>query len=141
MTIARIATGALVALLIALGAPAAAHAKPKPPSELTVGDRARPLNVHGAPRFGWMVGDGRQSAYQLQVTRDGAPVWDSGRVGSSRAVLRAVRRPGARARDVLRVDRPYLGRGRRGVRLGGARAVRHRASGTATGPARAGSAA
>src|SRR5688572_4592199 len=83
MTIARIATGALAALLIALGAPGAAQAKPKPPSELTVGDRARPLNVHGPPQFGWMVGDGRQSAYQLQVTRGGEPVWDSGRVASS----------------------------------------------------------
>jgi hypothetical protein len=91
MTIARTATGALVALLIALAAPGAAQAdsSPEAPTGLTVGDRERPLNVHGAPQFGWLVGDGRrdamQSAYQLHVarSRDGATVWDSGRVDSS----------------------------------------------------------
>src|SRR4051812_6169658 len=57
------------------------------PTQLTVGDQARPLNVEGAPQFGWMpastAGNDVQTAYELQVTRpDGAAVWDSGKVAS-----------------------------------------------------------
>ena len=55
---------------------------------MTVGDRAHPLNVHGAPQFGWLP-DGRggnavQTAYQVEVERAGDRVWDSGKVRSSR---------------------------------------------------------
>ncbi len=65
----------------------AAAGAPSAPSELTVGDRTRPLNVEGAPLFGWLPQDGPnelQSAYQLEVSRagDGAVVWDSGKVAS-----------------------------------------------------------
>ena len=58
-----------------------------PPTGLTVGDRAQPLNVEGAPQFGWLPPDGKandvQTAYRLTVTRAGATVWDSGKVASS----------------------------------------------------------
>jgi hypothetical protein len=74
---------AIAVLLFALGGASAAEAATKPPTGLTVGDRARPLNVEGAPQFGWLVGQGRQSAYEIRVTRDGGDVWDSGRVASS----------------------------------------------------------
>jgi alpha-L-rhamnosidase len=59
------------------------------PEHLTVDDRARPLNVEGAPLFGWFPqdpdGNEVQTAYQLQVIRelDAAPIWDSGKVASS----------------------------------------------------------
>jgi hypothetical protein len=59
------------------------------PAHLTVGDRTGPLDVTGAPQFGWLprdrAGDQTQTAYELTV-RDaltGAPVWDSGRIASS----------------------------------------------------------
>ncbi|MBX6766168.1 MAG: family 78 glycoside hydrolase catalytic domain [Actinomadura rubrobrunea] len=66
---------------------AAGHA-PLAPVELTVGDRARPLNVEGAPLFGWRPRDvdpGEiQTAYQIVVRTDrGARVWDSGKLASS----------------------------------------------------------
>jgi alpha-L-rhamnosidase len=58
------------------------------PTDLTVGDRTRPLNVEGAPLFGWLPQDGPnelQSAYQISVVKaaDGAVVWDSGKIASS----------------------------------------------------------
>ena len=53
-----------------------------PPTQLTVGDRERPLNVEGAPQFGWMPASD-QTAYQLTVAKGGATVWDSGKVASS----------------------------------------------------------
>lgn len=61
---------------------------PGAPHDLTVGDRAQPLNVEGAPVFGWLLpaaADELQSAYQLVVSRvaDGAMVWDSEKVVSS----------------------------------------------------------
>jgi alpha-L-rhamnosidase len=71
---------------------ASEHA-PQAPVQLTVGDRAEPLNVQGAPMFGWRPRDVDpsevQSAYQIVVRSDpptGRPetVWDSGKVTSSR---------------------------------------------------------
>ncbi|URM94246.1 glycoside hydrolase family 78 protein [Actinomadura madurae] len=64
----------------------AGHA-PLSPAGLTVGDQARPLNVEGAPLFGWTPRDRDpgevQSAYEI-VVRDpsGRTVWDSRRVRS-----------------------------------------------------------
>ncbi|GGV24291.1 hydrolase [Actinomadura cremea] len=66
----------------------AGHA-PQAPAHLTVDDQARPLNVEGAPRFGWRPRDRDpgevQTAYEIEV-RDasGDEVWDSGRVRSAR---------------------------------------------------------
>nr|BFE28380.1 hypothetical protein GCM10010200_006310 [Actinomadura rugatobispora] len=71
---------------------AAGHA-PQAPAQLTVGDRAEPLNVEGTPMFGWRPRDvdpGEvQSAYQIVVRSDpskgrGETVWDSGKVDSAR---------------------------------------------------------
>ncbi|MDA0162119.1 alpha-L-rhamnosidase N-terminal domain-containing protein [Solirubrobacter ginsenosidimutans] len=69
------------AVLLCLGLTGTAHAA-APPTQLTVGDQARPLNVEGPPQFGWMPASD-QSAYQLTVSRNGATVWDSGKVASS----------------------------------------------------------
>ncbi|MFK4264420.1 family 78 glycoside hydrolase catalytic domain [Streptomyces milbemycinicus] len=73
--------------------PRGGHA-PLAPADLTVGDRARPLDVEGAPLFGWRPRDvdpgERQTAYQIRVARTGAApggsrqVWDSGKVVSAR---------------------------------------------------------
>jgi hypothetical protein len=90
---AIVVTGAITvaALCLTIGLVRASHAaRPKPPaapSELTVGDRSRPLNVEGAPQFGWMPsssrGDDFQTAYQITVSQGGDTVWDSGKVESS----------------------------------------------------------
>ncbi|MFE4676307.1 family 78 glycoside hydrolase catalytic domain [Streptomyces sp. NPDC056723] len=66
---------------------------PHTPQHLTVGDQSRPLEVEGAPRFGWQPqdvdGGESQSAYEIVVTRaatgpDAAQqVWDSGRITSA----------------------------------------------------------
>src|SRR5690242_14600651 len=74
------------AALLCLGFTGVAHAA-GPPTQLTVGDQVRPLNVEGAPAFGWMPssdkGNDVQSAYQLTVAKaDGTAVWDSGKVAS-----------------------------------------------------------
>jgi alpha-L-rhamnosidase len=71
-----------------LAGDAKSSSAPSAPTDLTVGDRARPLNVEGAPVFAWRPHDGPnelQTAYQIVVTRDGDPavVWDSGKVASS----------------------------------------------------------
>jgi alpha-L-rhamnosidase len=65
-----------------------AGTSPSPPIGLTVSDRPRPMNVEGAPLFGWLPQDGPneiQTAYQIVVTRvrDQMVVWDSGKVVSS----------------------------------------------------------
>lgn len=62
-------------------------AAPMAPTNLTVGDRTRPMNVEGAPLFGWLPQDGPneiQTAYQIVVTRtkDAMMVWDSNKVAS-----------------------------------------------------------
>jgi alpha-L-rhamnosidase len=82
---------ALVAAVTAVAAtPAWADADhaPETPTGLTVGDQARPLNVDGAPAFGWLPRDvdpGEvQSAYQIRVSDGRKTVWDSGKVTSSR---------------------------------------------------------
>jgi hypothetical protein len=69
----------------------AAHADgpaaPAAPTQLTVGDRSDPLDVQGAPQFGWMPqsskGNDKQTAYEITVSKGGAGVWDSGKVASS----------------------------------------------------------
>src|SRR4051795_2503734 len=71
---------AVIAAALATAAPARAA---DAPGKLTMGDRARPLNVEGTPRFGWMPGSAVQTAYELKLTKDGADVWDSGKVASS----------------------------------------------------------
>jgi Bacterial alpha-L-rhamnosidase 6 hairpin glycosidase domain/Alpha-L-rhamnosidase N-terminal domain/Bacterial alpha-L-rhamnosidase C-terminal domain len=76
---------ALLAIVLCL-APAA-QAAGSAPSGLTVGDRTHPLNVHGAPQFGWLPqsrhGNAVQTAYELEVERGRKLVWDSGKVRSS----------------------------------------------------------
>src|SRR5918999_3544795 len=78
--------------LALLGRVAPAHAapaghRPQAPAGLTVGDQARPLNVEGAPAFGWRPRDvdpgEAQSAYQIRVAAGRLAVWDSGKVASS----------------------------------------------------------
>ncbi len=73
------------AVLLCLGVTGVAQAA-GPPTQLTVGDDARPLIVEGAPLFGWMPerqGNDVQTAYQLTVTKaDGTAVWDSGKTAS-----------------------------------------------------------
>ncbi|HZE31813.1 MAG TPA: family 78 glycoside hydrolase catalytic domain [Actinoallomurus sp.] len=60
---------------------------PGAPTGLTVGDQARPLDVEGAPMFGWLPRDADpgevQSAYQIKIYDGRRTVWDSGRVTSS----------------------------------------------------------
>ncbi|MDA0168218.1 alpha-L-rhamnosidase N-terminal domain-containing protein [Solirubrobacter taibaiensis] len=81
----RWSVGAAVALCLGVTGVAQAAG---PPTQLTVGDDARSLNVEGAPLFGWMPASDRgndvQTAYQLTVTKaDGTAVWDSGKTASS----------------------------------------------------------
>jgi alpha-L-rhamnosidase len=71
-----------------LGGAGGRAAEAAAPRDLTVGDRAQPLNVEGAPAFGWVLADAAddvQSAYQIVVTRvaDTTVVWDSDKVVSS----------------------------------------------------------
>src|SRR4051795_2224746 len=76
------------AVVLCLGLTSTAQAA-QAPTQLTVGDQARPLNVEGAPLFGWMPqsakGNDVQTAYEIRVTKSGGQdVWDSGKVASSR---------------------------------------------------------
>src|SRR3954453_18761361 len=80
----RWSIGAAMALY--LGITGVAHAAAAP-TQLTVGDMARPLNVEGTPRFGWMPssskGNDVQTAYEIKVTKpDGGVVWDRSKVAS-----------------------------------------------------------
>jgi hypothetical protein len=86
---------AVVLLMLTSGGAAAASAEagnhaPQAPTQLTVDDRTDPLAVDGLPLFGWLPtdrdGNEAQSGYEIVVTRGsgGAPVWDSGRVRTSR---------------------------------------------------------
>ena len=70
------------AVLLCLGLASTAQAA-GPPTQLTVGDQARPLNVEGAPQFGWMPvrRPDRVSTDRLQGRA--RTVWDSGKVASS----------------------------------------------------------
>jgi hypothetical protein len=86
---------AIAGLVVALlpGSASAASRRPNHPPEaptrLTVAGRVAPLAVDGVPQFGWLPqdddGNEVQSAYEIVVrhARDGAVVWDSGRVASS----------------------------------------------------------
>lgn len=62
---------------------------PDAPVDLSTNDRERPLEVEGAPLFGWFPqdqdGNEIQTAYQIVVHQvaDGATIWDSGKVESS----------------------------------------------------------
>ena len=62
------------AVLLCLGLTGVAQAA-GPPTELTVGDQTRPLNVEGTPQFGWMPasskGNDVQTAYELTVSQGG----------------------------------------------------------------------
>src|SRR5262245_59016570 len=70
-------------------APGRPHHAPQRPTDLSVGDRVRPLDVEGPPQFGWLAqdpdGNEIQTAYQIRVFRDGlgSAIWDSGKVASS----------------------------------------------------------
>ena len=76
----------ITAVLLCLALTGTAQAA-GPPTDLTVGDQARPLNVEGTPQFGWMpsssMGNDVQTAYQLTVANGASTVWDSGKVASS----------------------------------------------------------
>jgi hypothetical protein len=87
--------GGVALLVLAAGSPAAASAArgnhpPSAPTHLTVNDSTDPLAVDGTPLFGWLPadrdGNEAQSGYEILVRRgsDGAGVWDSGRVRTSR---------------------------------------------------------
>lgn len=88
-------TAATLLAATAVGLPGTAQAAlkaghaPQAPAHLTVDDQFRPLNVEGAPLFGWWPRDRDpgeiQTAYEIEV-RDasGTVVWDSGRVRSGR---------------------------------------------------------
>jgi alpha-L-rhamnosidase len=63
-------------------------ASPEAPGYLRVEYLTAPLGLGTTtPRFSWEVRDkrdgARQSAYEIEVTRDGAKVWDTGKVASS----------------------------------------------------------
>lgn len=70
------------------GASAGGNHPPSAPGRLTVEGRVAPLSVDGVPHFGWLPRDRDrgevQTAYQVVVTKTGRPVWDSGKVVSSR---------------------------------------------------------
>ena len=73
------------AVLLCLGVTSVAQAADAP-TQLTVADQARPLNVEGMPQFGWMPrstkGNDTQTAYQLTVSKASTQIWDSGKVTS-----------------------------------------------------------
>jgi hypothetical protein len=92
-----VALGAAAVIAGATGISAgveAAHAAPptaQAPRHLTVNDLTQPLDVTGAPQFGWWptdaAGDETQTAYQITVSDSltGALAWDSGKVTSSQS--------------------------------------------------------
>ncbi|WP_199733565.1 family 78 glycoside hydrolase catalytic domain [Micromonospora sp. BL4] len=88
-TAVLLAATTVVAVVLS-GAPPALAARghaPGAPTALTVGDRSRPLNVEGVPRFGWLPRDAdpgeTQTAYRITVSATGGDrVWDSGKVAS-----------------------------------------------------------
>ncbi|MEU5722427.1 family 78 glycoside hydrolase catalytic domain [Micromonospora sp. NPDC047738] len=88
-TALTLAAATAVATVVA-GAPPASAARghaPGAPAALAVDDRARPLNVEGSPRFGWLPQDAdpgeTQTAYRITVSESGGDlVWDSGKVAS-----------------------------------------------------------
>jgi hypothetical protein len=83
--------GAAAFAIFAAYSDAAPPPAPPAPQGLNIGDRIAPLDVSGAPQFGWLpqapsgVSDDFQTAYEIQVNlaSDGSLVWDSGQVNSS----------------------------------------------------------
>jgi alpha-L-rhamnosidase len=89
--VARVAAAASLLCLTATAAPAAAKAAPPSVAGLRCEYRVDPVGIDAArPRLGWQLRSADrgtvQSAYQLQVTRGGRTVWDTGRVASDRSV-------------------------------------------------------
>ena len=113
-----ILTSAVVAALLGLSAAtlaAAPAAAPLSVAGLRCEYKVDPLGIDvPQPRLSWQLrSPGRgvvQSAYQVQVTRDGKTVWDTGRVASHRVGPRALRRTGARVLAPLRLAGARLGR-------------------------------
>jgi Bacterial alpha-L-rhamnosidase 6 hairpin glycosidase domain/Bacterial alpha-L-rhamnosidase C-terminal domain len=89
------ALGALVAGTLASGLAAsparAAGNTAEAPAHLTVNDLTAPLDVTGAPQFGWLprdrAGNEVQSAYEIDVRNglNGTAVWNSGKIESSQS--------------------------------------------------------
>ena len=91
-----------------------------PPTQLTVGDQTRPLNVEGTPQFGWMPasskGNDVQTAYQLTVTKARRhAVWDSGKVASAAQSYVPYGGPALAQRRGVPWTREDLGPRRRGL--------------------------
>lgn len=86
-----IAVGGVAVAGLPEGGAQASQGTARAPAHLTVNDLTTPLDVTGSPQFGWLprdvAGDEVQTAYQIVVRNglDGARVWDSGRVDSSRS--------------------------------------------------------
>ena len=82
---------------------------------------ARPLDVEGAPQFGWMPGSARGDDVQTRLPDRGQRRRRPPGVGQRQGRLRptqsyvALRRPGAGRRRELHVDRPHLGPRRPGL--------------------------
>ena len=88
--LAGFAVSAAFAAALSLAAPPAAAAPPSV-AQLRCEYKADPLGIDAAqPRLSWQLrSDERgvvQSAYQVQVTREGKAVWDTGKVASDRSV-------------------------------------------------------
>lgn len=87
--LSTIALTALVASFVGAGpASPASAATTLHATDLQTNGRDDPLGIPGSPpTFGWTLDSTErgvtQSAYELQVTRDGNPVWSSGKVESS----------------------------------------------------------
>jgi hypothetical protein len=85
--VAFMGAGGLAGVGAARAAPASTGSS-QTPAQLTVDDQAQPLDVAGAPQFGWIprdrAGNEIQTAYEIVVRNalTGVPVWDSGRVSS-----------------------------------------------------------
>src|SRR4051812_17418928 len=73
-------TAALAAVGLAAAGPGIAEAAPH---ALKVNGAARPLGIDSAPRFSWEASVGKQSAYEVEVSKGASVVWDSGKVASA----------------------------------------------------------
>ena len=83
---------AALASLASFSAAASPAGAPPAVANLRCEHKVDPLGIDVAqPRLSWQLrSDARgvvQSAYQLEVTRDGRKVWDTGKVASDRSVL------------------------------------------------------
>ena len=124
-------TPTVFAALASLSATAfAASPAGAPPSvaNLRCEHKVDPLGIDVAqPRLSWQLrSDARgvvQSAYQLEVTRDGRRVWDTGKVALGPLRPRPVRRPRARVLGPLHLAGAGVGRRREALGLERARAL------------------